>query len=249
MKKNSPSPFRHTFLLSELKAVAPEGVAPRLEQLCRQERLLHADGKSIDKRRRVLRLLIKFMSTVAIMDGLEGCWIWPGASPDGVRYPSLRGGGRSIQVHRLSHIVFKGDPHPFVVCHTCDTPACFNPSHLFRGTTADNNRDRQAKGRTRLPPRGQNHRHAKLTEDQVKEILRENPVMSRGLVSELARKYKVSRSAIQGILYGYTWKYLTLKDRVPFKVPEIYWHWRGTKHGEKKGRANLLPKTKKERTK
>jgi hypothetical protein len=33
-------------------------------------------------------------------------------------------------------------------CHTCDTPACCEPAHLFAGTHADNMKDASAKGRT-----------------------------------------------------------------------------------------------------
>jgi hypothetical protein len=32
-------------------------------------------------------------------------------------------------------------------CHTCDTPSCCEPSHLFAGTHADNMADAKAKGR------------------------------------------------------------------------------------------------------
>ena len=32
-------------------------------------------------------------------------------------------------------------------CHTCDTPACVNPEHLFVGTRSDNMKDAGKKGR------------------------------------------------------------------------------------------------------
>jgi hypothetical protein len=33
------------------------------------------------------------------------------------------------------------------VCHSCDTPACYNIDHLFLGTQGDNMADAKAKGR------------------------------------------------------------------------------------------------------
>ncbi len=39
-------------------------------------------------------------------------------------------------------------PKSKIILHRCDNPKCCRPDHLQVGTLADNNRDRDAKGRT-----------------------------------------------------------------------------------------------------
>ena len=57
-----------------------------------------------------------------------------------------------IKAHRASWLAFQGSQglNDLCVLHTCDTPACVNPSHLFLGTKTDNAKDRDAKGRGKL---------------------------------------------------------------------------------------------------
>jgi len=51
-------------------------------------------------------------------------------------------------VHRLAYIEAHGNiPSGFFVCHTCDQRLCIEPTHLYAGTAADNNRDCWARGR------------------------------------------------------------------------------------------------------
>ena len=80
-----------------------------------------------------------------------GCWLWQGArSSKG--YGSVRYSGRAIGAHRLSWLLHKGPiPDGLHVLHSCDTPACLNPEHLFLGSNQDNVTDKIAKGRLRVP--------------------------------------------------------------------------------------------------
>jgi hypothetical protein len=114
-------------------------------------------------------------------DEKTGCWLWTAAKFwDGYGLFKLdyRAGKHFVvRAHRHSFFLAHGR-HPadgMLVCHTCDTPACVNPAHLFEGTVQDNVRDSMRKGRwdTHLPPpppSGQKHPNSVLTDAQVKRV-------------------------------------------------------------------------------
>jgi hypothetical protein len=78
-----------------------------------------------------------------------GCWLWPKyRDPKG--YGVIIFDGFKFSVHRLSFEHYKGlIPKTMLIMHDCDTPACFNPNHLFLGTHAENMQDMMRKGRAR----------------------------------------------------------------------------------------------------
>lgn len=56
---------------------------------------------------------------------------------------------KDVRAHRASWEIYKGTiPEGLSVLHSCDTPLCVNPDHLFLGTQQENMTDRTAKGRT-----------------------------------------------------------------------------------------------------
>ena len=162
----------------------------------------------------------------------DGCWEWQGGR-------ARHGYGKfslthriTITAHRYSYELSRGPiPDGLCVCHRCDNPPCCNPDHLFLGTVAENNADRDKKGHVargeRSPhrlhpesyPRGDAHyarrvpgvrsgerngRHV-LTEEQVREI---RACWRLGGITgaALAAMYGLAPTSMSRILRGETWR-------------------------------------------
>jgi|SRR6267142_4366940 len=78
----------------------------------------------------------------------SGCWEWTGTrNRDGYGFTYLDGKHRLV--HRYIGCLALGlkQNTVFKILHTCDNPPCFNPDHLFKGTSRDNTKDAVSKGR------------------------------------------------------------------------------------------------------
>lgn len=130
-----------------------------------------------------------------------GCWLWmAGKIPDG--YGSFWIGKR-VLAHRFSFFLEHGRwPIPMAL-HTCDTPACVKPGHLFEGTQTQNMEDMMSKGRKRCAI-GIKHHRAKLSEDAVRRLRREQEVTHE----LLAKKYGISEANVSHVLSGRTWRHV-----------------------------------------
>jgi len=71
--------------------------------------------------------------------------MWIGyCGPSG--YGQISWNGRPAKSHRISYSLAYGEPpNGLAVCHSCDTPRCVNPKHLWLGTHLDNVADRVQK--------------------------------------------------------------------------------------------------------
>lgn len=137
----------------------------------------------------------------------KSCWLWTGGPknfPYGyIGYTLRHKKNKRCYVHRFSWELHNGPiPTGLLVCHTCDTPKCVNPAHLFLGTSKDNLQDASRKGR--MTARGQGFR--KLTEENIKQIRK---MAHKGftyveIISTL--KLKCGRTAISNVVTGLTWK-------------------------------------------
>ena len=142
----------------------------------------------------------------ARVEQTDGCWLWRGnkvRAGYGVVSRGRRKGAKQIwkYAHRLSYELHHGAiPCGMDVCHTCDTPSCVNPAHLFLGTRRDNVHDMVAKNRQRstLRPR------------DVIEIRAALQAGARGI--DLAAQYGVTPATICSIRKGRHWRHLFAAD-------------------------------------
>jgi hypothetical protein len=153
----------------------------------------------------------------------KGCWEWIGYLNGG--YGSTTFKGKHLLAHRysLSLHLNKEIDKKLEVRHMCHNTKCFNPAHLEEGTHFQNMRDmvdanRQSKGED-LSKRlkgikhelfnGEKNHNSKLTEEQVLEILAHKGVL--GSQSNLSKLYGVSKTQIERIQNGKSWKHISLE--------------------------------------
>lgn len=134
----------------------------------------------------------------------DKCWLW-NKSVNKSGYGSIRVGPTSVLAHRaaflLSGIPFFTNKY---VCHSCDTPRCCNPSHLFQSDQAGNMLDMKLKGRRKNVGCGESNGRAKLTQLLANEI-RQKLLVGKTL-KELSIEYKVSISTISRVKKEEIWK-------------------------------------------
>lgn len=133
----------------------------------------------------------------------SGCWLWTGTGTGRFGYGGVYFNGRTEPTHRVSWVLHRGEiPSGLSVLHKCDVPRCVNPDHLFLGTRAENNHDRDSKGR-QVSMKGENNGNSALTESDVIAI-RGSHQQQRSL----AKQYGVSQSTIGQIKRGLTWSHV-----------------------------------------
>lgn len=95
---------------------------------------------------KLLRNLLKnSVRTIPRYNGVP-CLEWQRFCHKG--YGRIRHDGDKRRVHVVAYKLMKGPlPVGHHVLHHCDTPACWEPTHLWDGTQAQNLADMAAKGR------------------------------------------------------------------------------------------------------
>lgn len=147
----------------------------------------------------------------------NGCWIWTGGTDqDGYGGFRAEAAGQMHQrAHRWSWSFHNKQPIPRggMICHTCDTPRCVNPAHLFLGDALINMRDKITKGRARVA-QGEQAGRAILTAEQAREILADPRPYAA-----IAADYNVSPGAIGSIKQRVSWQ--SLGDVEVARAPRV----------------------------
>ena len=168
----------------------------------------------------------------------EGCWLWQGMLLT-QGYGCFKIAGKMLKAHRIAYTYAYGSiPEDLVICHTCDSPRCVKPVHLFAGTHKDNSADMMAKGRgyannparkkrtvplerhgSQLHPemrRGERNGRAVLSPQQVEDIRRK---YAQGGVSQfvLSEEYQVAQITISAVVRRKNWNYQRSRRLTWFK--------------------------------
>lgn len=144
------------------------------------------------------------------VDPISECWLWTAATAGkgygSIKVPRKR---RQIYAHRLSYLLHNGHlEDDQYVCHTCDTPRCVNPAHLFLGSPKDNLQDIKRKDRHL---RGERNSVSKLTEEQVERM---HDLSEAGVSSyKIAEQFGIGQMTAWRIINGKRWGHVYERRR------------------------------------
>lgn len=158
------------------------------------------------------KIIDRFWSKVKVIynpDGtpdFDSCMLWTaGCFSDWYGCFSLY--QHSVRSHRFIYECFYGNiPQDLLVCHTCDTPLCVNPYHLWAGTNIENLKDMVNKGRSLI---GENSKNSKLNSLIIEQLIIDIYNSKYSSIPKLAKAYNICSINIHAILKGEIWNHIT----------------------------------------
>lgn len=150
-------------------------------------------------------LVVRWETLLVRSKRVGDCVVWLGRT-------SEKGYGKlgDVRVHRLAYeLKVAAIPEGLMVLHDCDAPACFEPSHLYVGTAAQNSADMVRRGRTNKPKGARNGRSKLKPEDvfRIRELYRKLG-RKHGEVTDLARELGVGPGTVRWVARRKTWRHL-----------------------------------------
>jgi DNA-binding NarL/FixJ family response regulator len=130
----------------------------------------------------------------------DACWLWKGGCTS-KGYGVFWVNNKSVAAHRYAYELCTAKPELFLL-HSCDTPACVNPSHLREGSHQENMNDMVEKDRAYKPIGGLN-KQAKLTEEDVLAI---RALYASGMAQRaIAQQYGLCQQTVSDIIRRKLW--------------------------------------------
>lgn len=134
-----------------------------------------------------------------VVDLTGPCFEWGGYLDD-KGYGMVKYQGKTWRTHRLAvvlsgRLLLPGE----CVLHGCDNRPCFSLPHLWIGSKADNNRDRDEKGR-QVSLSGEDHGNSRFSDWDVNEMRR----LRKGnwLLREIAEEFGTDCGTVSNICLG-----------------------------------------------
>lgn len=141
--------------------------------------------------------------------GSEDCWLWT-ANKNNKGYGMFSVSsvvGKKL-AHRLAYADAKGKiPKGGLILHSCDNPACVNPSHLRIGSHRENVADMDIRGRRcNHTLHGAQLANAKLTDEAVIAI--RQAYIAGCTVEAIAADFGISTLSVHDITGGRSWPHV-----------------------------------------
>jgi len=157
----------------------------------------------------------RFWSKVDIKDNTKDCWNW-NANTSTYKYEyeycKFWFNNTMARTNRVTYKLSKGDiPEDKIVMHLCNNPTCCNPHHLELGSISENSR--YMVKCDRWNNYGENNGNSKLTEDNVRDILKIYEVQRKlhpdlkqyQITNQIAQKFEIDETCINRIVNGKSW--------------------------------------------
>lgn len=160
----------------------------------------------------------RFWSKVDIKDNINECWPWIAnisIYKYEYEYSKFWFNNKMARTNRVAYKLSKGDiPKDKIVMHNCNNPICCNPYHLELGSLSENSR--YMVKCNRWNNYGENNGNSKLTENNVREILKIYEEQRKlypdlkqwQVIESIAKMFNMDNSNINRIINGKIWRHI-----------------------------------------